>query len=56
MSRYEEQAKTISVKNNNPSKLADVIRGVSNKYARADNMQLDELVEHFIVRDSESNI
>jgi len=29
---------------------------VHNKYAKAENMALDELVDHFIVRDSESNI
>ena len=56
MSRYEDQAKVIGTKNSPTNRLAQAIRGVHSKYSRADQMALDELVDHFIVRDSESNI
>jgi hypothetical protein len=56
MSRYEDQAKVIGTKNNPTKRLAQAIRGVHSKYSRADQMALDELVDHFIVRDSESSI
>ena len=56
MSRYEEQAKVIGTKNTQVNKLAQAIRGVHSQYSKADHLGLDELVDRFIVRDSESNI
>ena len=57
MSKYEEQAKVIGSKNTQVNKLAQAIRGVHSRYSKAsDHMGLDELVDRFIVRDSESNI
>jgi|LauGreDrversion4_2_1035121.scaffolds.fasta_scaffold209761_1 hypothetical protein len=56
MSKYEEQAKVIGTKNTQVNKLAQAIRGVHSRYSKADHLGLDELVDRFIVRDSESNI
>lgn len=55
MSRYEEQAKTIMKKEgaSTSDKFAAALRASSRG---VNQMHLDELVEHFIARDSESNI
>lgn len=47
MQVYEDQARTINVK---------AAKKVKPLKQRVDQMKLDELVDHFIVRDSESNI
>lgn len=52
MSRYEEQAKTIVKKDGPTDKFAAALRASRG----VNQMHLDELVEHFIARDSESNI
>ncbi len=60
MSRYEEQAKTITkgiAQLQTTKQLATALMAHSKAAAKkVDQMKLDELVDHFIVRDSESNI
>jgi hypothetical protein len=58
MSRYEEQAKNITKANPQPTQILATALMVHSKAAakKVDQMKLDELVDHFLVRDSESNI
>ena len=58
MSKYEEQAKIITkVTQQNSKPLSTALMAHSKATSKkVDQMKLDELVDHFIVRDSESNI
>ena len=58
MSKYEEQAKNITKPNPQVApKLQTALMAHSKATTKkVDQMKLDELVDHFLIRDSESNI